>query len=66
MRSSRARVAGLAACFSVERRTAQPLPADNESVAAVADKVLPSSVQIVAEYDGDAQGATGSGFVIDK
>jgi len=52
--------------FSVERRTAQPLPADNASVAAVADKVLPSSVQIVAEYEGDDQGATGSGFVIDK
>ena len=52
--------------FSVERRTAPPLPADNASVAAVADKVLPSSVQIVAEYEGDDQGATGSGFVIDK
>jgi len=50
----------------VERRTAPPLPADNGSIAAVADKVLPSSVQIVAEYEGDAQGATGSGFVIDK
>ena len=50
----------------VERRTAPPLPADNGSIAAVADKVLPSSVQIVAEFEGEAQGATGSGFVIDK
>ena len=29
-------------------------------------KVLPSTVQIVAEYDGNDQGATGSGFVYDK
>ncbi len=52
--------------LSVERRTAAPLPADNDSVAAVAAKVLPSTVQIVAEYDGKDQGATGSGFVLDK
>ena len=51
--------------FSVERRTAAPLPADNGSIAAVAAKVLPSTVQIVAEYEGKAQGATGSGFVLD-
>ncbi len=50
----------------VERRDALPLPADNASIASVADKVLPSSVQIVAEFEGEAQGATGSGFVIDK
>ncbi|MEO7350261.1 MAG: trypsin-like peptidase domain-containing protein [Marmoricola sp.] len=49
----------------VERRTAPPLPADNGSIAAVAAKVLPSTVQIVAEYDGKDQGATGSGFVLD-
>ncbi len=49
----------------VERRTAPPLPADNESIAAVAEKVLPSTVQIVAALGGRAQGATGSGFVID-
>ena len=52
--------------LSVERRTAAPLPADNGSIAAVAAKVLPSTVQIVAEYDGKDQGATGSGFVLDK
>ncbi len=51
--------------FSVERRTAAPLPADNGSIAAVAAKVLPSTVQIVAEYEGKDQGATGSGFVLD-
>jgi putative serine protease PepD len=49
----------------VERRSAPPLPADNVSIASVADKVLPSTVQIVAEYGGKAQGATGSGFVLD-
>ena len=38
--------------LSVQRRTAAPLPADNRSIAAVASKVLPSTVQIVAEYDG--------------
>ncbi len=51
--------------LSVERRTAAPLPADNGSIASVASKVLPSTVQIVAEYDGKDQGATGSGFVLD-
>ncbi|RNL77300.1 S1C family serine protease [Nocardioides marmorisolisilvae] len=42
-----------------------PLKAGNQSVAAVAAKLLPSTVQIVAEYKGRAQGATGSGFVFD-
>jgi putative serine protease PepD len=51
---------------SVQRRTAAPLPADNGSIASVAAKVLPSTVQIIAEYKGKAQGATGSGFVFDK
>jgi putative serine protease PepD len=51
--------------ISVQQRQAAPLPADNQSVAAVAQKVVPSTVQIVAEYDGKAQGATGSGFVLD-
>jgi putative serine protease PepD len=51
--------------ISVQKRSAAPLPADNQSVAAVAQKVLPSTVQIVAEYDGKDQGATGSGFVLD-
>ena len=51
---------------SVQRRTAAPLPNDNTSIAAVAQKVLPSTVQIVAEYAGKDQGATGSGFVYDE
>jgi len=45
--------------------TEAPLPAENGSVAAVAAAVLPSTVQIRAEYDGQAEGATGSGFVLD-
>jgi putative serine protease PepD len=49
----------------VEQRSAAPLPVDNDSIAAVAEKVLPSTVQIVAEYGGKDQGATGSGFVLD-
>jgi putative serine protease PepD len=51
--------------ITVQKRQAAPLPADNQSVASVAQKVLPSTVQIVAEYDGKDQGATGSGFVLD-
>ncbi|TYL45174.1 PDZ domain-containing protein [Nocardioides sp. BGMRC 2183] len=46
----------------------EPLPPleDGGSVAAVADAVLPSTVQIIAEFGGEANGATGSGFVLDK
>ena len=45
-----------------------PLEADNGSIAAVAAKVLPSTVQVrVVNGKGkDATGATGSGFVIDR
>jgi putative serine protease PepD len=43
-----------------------PLPDDNGSVAAVAARLLPSTVQISAEYDGQEGGATGSGFVLDR
>ncbi len=35
------------------------------SVAEVAQAVLPSTVQILAEYDGQDAGATGSGWVLD-
>jgi putative serine protease PepD len=52
--------------LQVQRRTAAPLPVDNRSIPAVAKKVLPSTVQIIAEYKGDPQGATGSGWVFDK
>ena len=31
----------------------------------MAQELLPSTVQIVAEFDGEAGGATGSGFVLD-
>jgi putative serine protease PepD len=57
---------GSGGVLSVERRTAPPLDADNTSIASVSSKVLPSTVQIIAEYGGKAQGATGSGFVFDK
>ncbi|SEB50307.1 putative serine protease PepD [Nocardioides exalbidus] len=50
----------------VRTQTAAPLEADNGSVAAVAQALLPSTVQIVAEFDGQAAGATGSGFVLDR
>lgn len=50
----------------VRTRAAAPLEADNGSVPAVAQALLPSTVQIVAEYDGQAGGATGSGFVLDR
>ncbi|WP_193612132.1 trypsin-like peptidase domain-containing protein [Nocardioides lijunqiniae] len=44
-----------------------PLSAEQEgSVAAVAEQVLPSTVQIIASLDGEEGGATGSGFVLDK
>lgn len=43
-----------------------PLDIDDGSVAAVAQELLPSTVQISAEYEGQANGATGSGFVLDR
>lgn len=42
-----------------------PLEADNASIAAVARKLLPSTVQITAQFGGDNTGSTGSGFVLD-
>ncbi|MEP9363949.1 trypsin-like peptidase domain-containing protein [Nocardioides sp. CN2-186] len=50
----------------VDTVTTPQLPADNGSIAAVAQKLLPSTVQIIAEYQGQAGGATGSGFVLDR
>ncbi|MEP6816101.1 MAG: trypsin-like peptidase domain-containing protein [Marmoricola sp.] len=58
--------AGSGGVLHVQQRTAAPLPADNTSIASVAQKMLPSTVQIIAEYNGQARGATGSGFVFDK
>ena len=46
-------------------QTAAPIKGGKASVAAVAQELLPSTVQISAEYDGQDAGATGSGFVID-
>ena len=43
-----------------------PLPANNRSVAAVAQRLLPSTVQVLAQYQGKKDGATGSGFVLDR
>jgi putative serine protease PepD len=45
--------------------TQAPVKADEASVVAVAQALLPSTVQIQAEYDGKENGATGSGFVLD-
>ena len=42
-----------------------PIKPGEASVVAVADALLPSTVQIQAEYDGKENGATGSGFVLD-
>ena len=50
----------------VSTREAAPLEADNGSVAAVAQALLPSTVQILARSGGDSGGATGSGFVLDR
>jgi putative serine protease PepD len=43
-----------------------PLPAGNRSVAAVAQQLLPSTIQVLAQYHGKKDGATGSGFVLDS
>jgi putative serine protease PepD len=54
--------------ISTDNGAPSPLKADNGSIAAVAARVLPSTVQIQARggADGSQQGgATGSGFVLD-
>ena len=43
-----------------------PLPAGNTSVSAVAARLLPSTVQVIASFDDQEGGATGSGFVLDR
>jgi putative serine protease PepD len=47
-------------------QTSAPIKGGKTSVAAVAQELLPSTVQISAEYDGQEGGATGSGFVLDQ
>ena len=54
---------GLADVDTISSRRWRP---ENGSIAAVAQQMLPSTVQIIAEYDGKAGGATGSGFVLDR
>ena len=50
----------------LDTATEAPLTADDGTVANVAAAVLPSTVQILAEFEGQAGGATGSGFVLDR
>jgi putative serine protease PepD len=50
----------------VDTASQAPLPAANGSIAAVAQKLLPSTVQIVADLQDEEAGATGSGFVLDQ
>lgn len=57
---------GSGGVLRIDSGGAASLPADNQSIPAVAKKVLPSTVQIVAEYKGNPQGATGSGWVLDR
>jgi len=47
-------------------QTSAPIKGGKTSVPAVAEALLPSTVQISAEYDGEEGAATGSGFVIDQ
>ena len=54
---------GLSAAGTVSKA---PLPAGNHSVASVAQQLLPSTIQVLAEYHGQKDGATGSGFVLDR
>ncbi len=49
----------------VDLGTQPPLDEDG-TVASVADAMVPSTVRIVAEFQGQDGGATGSGFVFDK
>ena len=50
----------------VDTVSTPPLSPRKGSVAAVAHSMLPSTVQISAEYAGQKGGATGSGFVLDR
>jgi putative serine protease PepD len=51
---------------AVQTQDAAPLDADNGSIPAVAQALLPSTVQILAAFEGEDEGATGSGFVLDR
>jgi putative serine protease PepD len=54
---------GLAGAGTVSKA---PLSTHNRSVASVAERLLPSTVQVLAQYQGKKDGATGSGFVLDR
>ena len=59
---------GTTTVIGTDNGAAAPLPADNGSVAAVARRLLPSTVQVLANGGADGSGsggATGSGFVLD-
>jgi putative serine protease PepD len=62
--STEGQVRGGLADVGTESRA--PLRAGNHSVASVAQRLLPSTVQVLAEYQGKQDGATGSGFVLDR
>jgi len=51
---------------SVDTVSVPPIESGNESVASVAKALLPSTVQVLADYEGQQLGATGSGWVLDK
>lgn len=50
----------------VETVSVPPLDPDDANIASVAAALLPSTVQISAELDGQVGGSTGSGFVLDR
>jgi putative serine protease PepD len=55
--------------LSTNNGAAKPLNAENGSISAVAARLLPSTVQVLAQGGADGSsggGATGSGFVLDK
>ncbi len=51
---------------AVDTESLPPLEVDDGSVASVAQELLPSTVQISAEFEDQDGGATGSGFVLDR
>jgi putative serine protease PepD len=62
--STQGRVSGGLLASGTESKA--PLPVGNHSVAAVARQLLPSTIQVLAQYQGKKDGATGSGFVLDR
>ncbi len=50
----------------VDTITQAPLRPEDGTIAAVAETLLPATVQIIAQVGGDERGATGSGFILDR